>query len=99
MWFVSVSWELTSALGRLPRLCGRADPYAACGHGGGACNTVRNKAEAAYARSDPAPLALDEEPDHGFPAAPGVTHRDQAAVGRGLVGIGPDVVALRRQPG
>ena len=48
---------------------------------------------------DPAPLVLDEETHHGFPAAPGVAHRDQAAVGRGLVGIGLDVVALRHQPG
>ena len=31
-------------------------------------------------------VALDEEPDDGFSAAPGVAHRDQAAVGRGLVG-------------
>ena len=61
--------------------------------------TIRSKVEARLRVQDPAPLALDEEPDHGFPAAPGVTHRDQAAVGRGLVGIGPDVVALRRQPG
>ena len=42
---------------------------------------------------DPAPLALDEEPDDGFPAVPGVANRDQTAVSRGLVGISPDVVA------
>ena len=43
--------------------------------------------------------ALDEEPDDGFPAAPGVAHRDQAAVRGGLVGlvglvgVDPDIVA------
>ena len=42
---------------------------------------------------DPAPVALDEESDDGLPAALGVAHRDEAAVGRGLVGIDPDVVA------
>ena len=61
--------------------------------------TIRSKVEARLRAQDPALLVLDEEPDHGFPAAPGLAHRDQAAVGRGLVGIGPDVVALRRQAG
>ena len=42
---------------------------------------------------DPAPVALDEEADEGLTAAPGVANRNQAAVGRGLVGIDPDVVA------
>ena len=41
----------------------------------------------------PAPVALDEEPDDGLAAARGIAHRDQAAVGRRLVGIDPDVVA------
>ena len=56
--------------------------------------TVRSNVEVAYARRIRHPLALDEDPDHGFPAALGVAHRDQAAVG-----VGPDVVALWRQPG
>ena len=38
---------------------------------------------------DPAPVAFDEEPDDGFPDAPGIAHRDEAAVHRGLVGIDP----------
>ena len=42
---------------------------------------------------DPAPVALDKEPDDGFLAAAGVAHRDEAAVRRGLGGIDPDVVA------
>ena len=41
----------------------------------------------------PAPVALDEEPDNGFPAAPGIANRDQAAVRRRLVGVDPDVVS------
>ena len=40
-------------------------------------------------------IALDEEPDDGFPATPGVAHRDQAVVRRGLVGVDPDVVPAR----
>ena len=39
------------------------------------------------------PVALDEETDDSLTAAPGVTHRDEASVGRGLVGVDPDVVA------
>ena len=42
---------------------------------------------------EPAPVPLNEEPDDSFPAAPGIAHRDQAAVCRGLVGIDLDVVA------
>ena len=44
---------------------------------------------------NPAPVALDKKPVNGLPAARGVAHRDQAAVGRGLVETNPDVVAPR----
>ena len=41
---------------------------------------------------NPAPVALDEEPDDGFPAATGIADRDQAAVRGALVGVDPHVV-------
>ena len=44
------------------------------------------------------PEEFNEKPDDGFPA-PGVAHRDQAAVGRGLVGVDPDVIARARGHG
>ena len=47
---------------------------------------VRSGQRSSSARRKKAPVAFDEEPDDGFPAAPGVAHGDQAAVCRGLVG-------------
>ena len=55
-------------------------------------STVRSWSALVERAQEPASVVLNEETDNGFSAARGVAHRDQAPLGRGLVGIDPEVV-------